>query len=185
LLRIFIWNLQKCSNGYYLDKREEKYKIQNGTFNHCKLSINGKYVMNVIMIIILMKKKKCIGINFCAIGNSEYNCKICFDGYYLSEFKDLCAKTPNCSEGNKKIGVCMKCNGGFYIDFKDGKFKSNKEHDKFSFCNKTDNGVCNSCIYGFTLGKDSKCSSTKYCKESEYGVYIQCIEKYYLGLDKK
>jgi len=175
----------KCSNGYYLDKREEKCKIQNGTFNHCKLSINGEICDECDNDYYFDEEKKCIGINFCAIGNSEYNCKKCFDGYYLSEFKDSCTKTPNCYEGNKKIGVCMKCNGGFYIDFKDGKCKSNKEHDEFSFCNTADNGVCNSCIYGFTLGKDSKCSSTKYCEESEYGVCVQCIEKYYLGLDKK
>ena len=121
------------------------------------MSINGEICDEYDNDYYFDEEKKCIGINFCAIGNSEYNCKICFDGYYLSEFKDLCAKTPNCSEGNKKIGVCMKCNGGFYIDFKDGKFKSNKEHDEFSFCIKVDNGVCNSCIYGFTLGKDSKC----------------------------
>ena len=61
-----------------------------------------------------------------------------------------------------------QCEEGYYIDYKDGQRKSNKEDNDFKFCKEAD-GQCNKCINGFYISEDHKCSNTKYCSEAKNG----------------
>ena len=176
---------KKCNTGYYLDKKVGKCKIQNNTFIHCKETINGEMCDSCEEDYFFDEEKKCINIKFCILGNKENSCKKCYEGYYLSEFKDSCTKDKNCYQGDKNLGICIKCKDGFYIDFSDGKCKSNKDNDEFKNCRIADNGICTNCIYGYALGNDLRCSTTKYCEESENGICVLCVDNYYLGFDNK
>ena len=123
----------------------------------------------------------CISINYCLKGSGG-RCIKCFDNYILTGSKDSCTKTENCYVGDKNIGVCLDCDLGYYLDYKDGKCKSNEEDNDFKYCKEAD-GDCYKCIYGYVLGKDNKCSRSKNCEESDDGTCIQCQDNYYLGLD--
>lgn len=46
-------------------------------------------------------------------------------------------------------------------------------------------GVCIECAYGFFLGEDSRCSTTKYSASSDKGKCDTCLDNFYLGLDNK
>ena len=87
--------------------------------------------------------------------------------------------------GNKDLGIYIECYDKYFIDFKDGKCKSNQENNEYKYCYQSDNGICNKCIIYYKLGLDNRCSSTWNCVEVEDGKCIQCMENYYLGLDNR
>ena len=82
------------------------------------------------------------------------------------------------------MGICKQCKTGYYLDYKDGKCKSNEEKNDFKYCKIADE-KCYECISGTYLGKDNKCSLSKNCLESDKGICIQCLDNYHLDLENK
>ena len=82
------------------------------------------------------------------------------------------------------MGICSCCQENYYLDYKDGKCKSNLEDNEQKYCQIAD-GECTSCIFRYYIGKDSKCSLSKHCSESDLGKCIACEDKFYLGLDNR
>ena len=172
----------KCITGYYLDKKNNECVFQNKTLVNCKLTIDNKTCDICEDDFYLEEDGNCISINYCLKGGSK--CTKCSNGYYPTENKDSCTLTENCSVGDKAVGVCTQCNIGYYLDYKDGKCKSNEEDNIFKYCKEAD-GDCYQCIYGYELGKDKGCSTSKNCDETENGTCLKCKDNYYLGLDNK
>ena len=174
----------RCNFGYYLNKIEQKCIEQNGIFEHCKESLDGKTCNKCDDDYYFDENQKCIEVNYCLKGG-KYKCQECDLNYYLTEHQDACTNTNYCYSGDKNLGICTKCLEGYYLDYKDGKCKLNTEDNDFKYCEQADNDKCNKCIRGFELGNDNKCSTTKYCTESVNGKCIECLGNYYLGLDNK
>ena len=173
---------KKCINNYYLDKKEEKCKLQNDNFQHCKITIDGKICDTCDDGYFFDDYNNCIQINYCSKSLNYYTCEKCKSGYYLSSYGNSCVNTENCNHGNKEIGICINCIDNYYIDYKDGKCKTNQDDNNFKYCKVSDE-ECNECIKGYYIGDDHKCSKTKNCAEAENGSCIGCIDNYYLGYD--
>ena len=103
----------------------------------------------------------------------------------MQDYGTVCTQEENCFIGNKDIGICNQCKENYYLDYKDGKCKSNQENNEFKFCLQADEGKCTKCINNYKLGLDNKCSSTFNCEEADNGICIQCLENFYLGLDNR
>ena len=172
----------KCITGYYLNKRNNECIFQNKTLLNCQQTIDNETCDKCEDNFYLEENGNCISINYCQKG--ENRCIKCSEGYYLTEMRDSCTKTNNCYTGDKIVGECIECNIGYYLDFKDGKCKSNEKDNEFKFCKEAD-GDCYQCIYGYELGKDKRCSNSKYCEESDQGKCLKCQDNYHLGLDNK
>ena len=175
----------KCINGYYLNKKENLCKKKDNNFLFCKETIDGINCDFCDDGYYLAEDGKCIDINYCSKVNEKNQCEKCISNYYLTSSLEnpSCTITDNCSFGDSDTGLCLYCNENYYIDYKDGKCKSNQENNEFKFCKKA-NGNCIDCIYNYYIGEDSKCSSTKNCSESDLGICEICSENFYLGLDK-
>ena len=173
----------KCNNNYYLDKKDNQCKNQAGVFEYCQVSVDGKTCDICDDNYYFDENGKCISINFCKTPINLNNCEKCIDGYFPSEYKSSCVSTENCLYGDKDIGICKTCKDNYYLDYKDGKCKSNQEDNDFKYCTFVYNNKCLKCSFGHELGEDNKCSSTKYCAESNNGICISCTDNYYLGLD--
>ena len=172
----------KCSDYYYLNKIEDKCIEQNGFFQHCKETLDGKTCNLCEENYYFDENGKCIWTNYCAEEGIYGKCKRCYDGYYLTAKDSSCTPEINCSTSYKDLGICNKCIDHFYIDFKDGKCKSNLEDDNFIYC-VTAYEVCTECSYGKYLSLDNKCSLSRNCAESEKGICMVCEDGFYLGLD--
>ena len=122
--------------------------------------------------------------NFCSKSLNSKECQECNSEYYLTDSKNLCISTPNCQTGNKDTGICTSCIQNYYIDYSDGKCKSNLEDNEFIYCKEADE-VCKQCIDNYFIGKDGKCSNDKNCAFSEKGICLECIDNFYLGSDNK
>ena len=68
------------------------------------------------------------------------------------------------------------CQDNYCLDYKDGKCKSNIEDIDLKYCQIAD-GECTSCIFGYYIGKDKKCSLSKHCSESDLGKCLACEDK--------
>ena len=169
-----------CEEGFYLNSGDKKcIKTENclkSSFGVCKICSANYYLDKI------NEEGICIDINYCLKEAPYVKCEKCISGYYRTVYGDSCTKEKNCYLGNKDLGLCYQCESEYYIDFKDGKCKSNREENDFKYCRKAD-GTCYDCIYTTYLGKDNKCSLSKYCEESDKGKCIQCIDNYHLGLD--
>ena len=176
----------QCSYNYYLDKSDNKCKKQEDIFVNCKMTIDGKSCDECNNGFYFNEKGYCIEINYCSEIDNSGGCQKCINGYYLSSsyYKPACSKDENCYQADKDSGLCLICNENYYIDYNDGKCKSNLENNEFKFC-KSARGLCNECINNYYLGEDLKCTPTKGCQESNNGICEICSEKYYLGLDNK
>ena len=175
----------KCNFGYYLNKKEEKCKIQNDIFEHCRESLDGKTCDICDDNYYFNENQRCISINYCLKESNEYNkCEKCIEGYYLTENNSSCTSDINCFSGNKDTGICLICKNNYYIDFKDGKCKSNQENNNYKYCKEAD-GDCIQCLDNYFIGEDNRCSKAQNCSESNNGICIECIEGYYIGLDNK
>ena len=151
-------------------------------FKNCRQSLDGKSCDICDENYYFNEEGICIDINFCAKEAPYVKCEKCITGYYPTTYGDSCTREKNCRLGNKDLGICYKCESEYYMDFKDGKCKSNKEDDDFKYCINADDGNCIKCIQGTYLGKDNKCSLSRYCEESDKGKCLQCIDNYHLGL---
>ena len=176
----------QCINGYYLDKKENLCKKEEKNFVNCKQTIDGEICEICDEGYYFDEDGNCIAINYCSKVNNLGICEKCISGYYLSSSNNMkaCTKDKNCYEADKDSGLCLQCNENYYIDYKDGKCKSNLENNDFKYC-KSAREFCNSCIYNYYLGDDLKCSNEKGCLESNNGICNACSEGYYLGLDHK
>ena len=172
----------KCNPGYYLDKKNNECIFQNQTLVNCKITLNNETCDICEDDFYLEENGNCISINYCLKGGSR--CTKCFEGYYLTESQDSCTKTKNCYIGDKALGVCTECYIGYYLDYKDGKCKSNEEENSFKYCKEADEN-CYRCIYGYELGNNYVCSTSKNCEEADNGICTQCKKDYYLGLDNR
>ena len=176
----------QCSYDYYLDKKDNKCKKQENNFYHCKQTINGKTCDICNEGYYFDEEGNCTEINYCSKSDKLGKCEKCIEDYYLSSsnHKQACSKDKNCYEADKDSGLCLQCNTNYYIDYKDGKCKSNLENNEFKYC-KSARESCNNCIYNYYLGEDLKCSNTRGCSESNNGICNTCSDDYYLGLDNK
>ena len=175
---------RQCTYGYYLDKKQQKCLKQEGVFEHCRESLDSKTCDVCDDDYYFDGEGICCGTNYCEERGDYNKCKKCINGYYLSSYGDCCTHEKNCYYGNKDLGICMSCNDDYCIDFKDGKCKSNLEDNDLKYCKIAD-GECTTCEYGYNLGKDGKCSTSKYCSESNLGVCYVCQDNYHLGLDNR
>ena len=177
---------QKCLDRYYFNKVENQCKMQEGMFYKCRSSINNKTCDICDDNYYLAENGKCSSSNYCSKSVDYARCEECLPEYYLvgTGYNANCTITPNCRLSDKDTGLCQECIDGFYIDYKDGKCKSNQNDDEFKNCKIVDE-ICKQCANNYYLGEDSKCSNTQGCLESENGECNSCIENYYYGLDKK
>ena len=173
---------KKCNGGYYLDKSQDKCVRQSGSLMHCKISLDNEKCDTCLDDYYFDENGECISSNFCAKGK-DYMCQKCKDGYFLSQNFE-CTPEENCIVAKKYLGICTLCQENYYIDYKDGKCKSNLEDNGFRFCRIAD-GDCTKCIDGFYLGDDKQCSTTENCAESEGGRCVECRDRFYLGEDFK
>jgi len=175
---------QKCHFYYYLDKNKNKCILGIDNFLNCKISNDGIKCDECNDDNFFDDEGKCIDTKFCS-KSSNLKCDKCKDGYYLSRYRGACTTEKNCEIGRGDIGLCTLCSDEFYIDFKDGKCKSNKENNDQQYCRIFD-GKCTKCIIDFYLTQqDQKCCNTSNCLKSENGICTQCINDYFLTLDKK
>jgi hypothetical protein len=176
----------KCIDRYYYNKLENECKMQTGMFYKCKQSINNKTCDICDDNYYLAENEKCTEVNYCAKSVDYGRCEECVSGYNLigSGYNSNCTITENCLIADRDTGLCLECIKGYYIDYKDGKCKSNQKDDEFKFCKIVDDS-CISCENGYFLGEDSKCSNTQGCIDSENGICNECSDAYYYGSDKK
>ena len=173
---------KKCEPGYYLDKLQNKCIKQEGIFINCKLSIDGKKCDTCLEEYYFDDNGECVWNNFCS-KSKNYKCEKCKEGYYLAENFE-CSTEENCMIAKRHLGICTFCKDNYYIDYKDGKCKSNIEDNDFKYCRIAD-GICNKCIGGYFTGEDNKCSYTENCAESENGKCLVCKENYSLDSHSK
>ena len=167
---------QKCHFYYYLDKNKCILGIDN--FLNCKISNDGIKCDECIDVNFFDDEGKCIDTKFCS-KSKNLKCDKCKDGYYLSRYRGACTTEKNCEIGRGDIGLCTLCSDEFYIDFKDGKCKSNKENNDQQYCRIFD-GKCTKCIIDFYLTQqDQKCCNSPNCLKSENGICTQCINDYF------
>ena len=175
---------QKCHNYYYLDKSQKKCFLASENFINCKVSNDGTKCDECHDDNFFDDEGKCIESNYCS-KSFYYNCVICKEGYYLTHYRGICTTEKNCEFGRGDIGLCILCSDEFYIDFKDGKCKSNKENNDFKYCRVVD-GQCTQCITDYFLSQeDKKCCNSQNCLRSENGICTQCLNGYFLTLDQK
>ena len=173
---------KKCKKYYYLDKKEDKCKEQNEIFENCLESINGISCDKCEEDYFFDEEGNCLFTNFCSKKGKKNSCEKCIEGYHLSQYGGSCLSTINCQSGIGSIDVCNICKEKYYLDYKDGKCKSNQENNDFKYCEYAD-GFCTQCLAGYYIGKDNKCSFTQNCAYSENLTCLECIDNYYLGFD--
>ena len=179
-------NCKKCNSAYYLNKKENKCKLQrDDDLKFCAESLDGINCDKCEDDCFFDEKGKCYGIRHCSKGVTFSECEQCKEGYYLTEYLHSCTTEKNCYQGDRYLGICTKCKDNYFIDFNDGKCKSNQEDNDYKYCSKADKGHCYYCSFGYDLGEDLKCSSTRHCAESELGVCIVCRNGFYLGKDNR
>ena len=175
----------KCNNGFYLDKKESKCKNQTGIFENCKESLDGKSCYLCEENYYFDEEGTCIEFNYCLKVKNE-KCVKCSKGYFLNHNgTEYCISTENCNNGDKDIGICIDCIENYYLDYNDGKCKSNQENNDFKYCKIADNNICIECSELYELGKDNKCTDTSFCAESYNGTCLSCIDNYYLSFNHK
>ena len=178
---------KSCIENYYLNNKEStcKTKSDNLQMSHCKETMDEENCEKCDENYYLDEYGKCVDTNYCKKGNNLFMCERCVSGYYTSTINNTCTTEKNCYEGNRDLGICTLCSFEYFIDFADGKCKSNLEYNEFKYCRKVDNDKCVECRIDYYLGQDNKCSSSRYCVESDLGVCLECEEGYWLGKDKK
>ena len=176
----------ECEQSYYLNKKENKCKEKKDNLKlyHCKVTLDDEKCELCEDDYHLDNYGKCVEAIYCRRGNDLFQCESCLSGYYLT-YNNTCTNDKNCFDGDKATGICTDCKLDYYIDFKDGKCKSNLEDNEFKFCQKVSNGKCTQCRPNYYLGSDDKCSTSNHCVESDMGECIECEEEYRLGLDKR
>ena len=125
---------QKCDKNYYLDKIENKCIIKSEHFKNCAQTIDGETCDICDDGYYFDNDGFCLDTNFCEKSENTGKCMKCISGFYLSEDGKSCVTSEYCLEGNKGIGICEICNDNYYLDYKDGKCKSNQEENEFYFC---------------------------------------------------
>ena len=177
-----------CERGYYLDIKSggicKKTDAEVNDLLFCKETLDGKKCDICEDGYFFDQKGNCVGINYCA-ERKEYLCDKCIENYYFNKYRDTCVNDPNCSLGDRVLGLCRRCNIDFYLDLNDGKCKPNQDDNNFKNCDKVENNLCVSCDFPNYLSEDGKCVNTKNCSEVEDGICLSCIEGYYLGLDNR
>ena len=172
---------KKCSSGYYLDKLENLCLKQEGVFKNCKITLDSEKCDTCNDDYYLDQNGVCIWSNFC-LREIDYKCIKCIDNYYLTQNSE-CTPEEHCIIGKRHLGICTLCQDNYYIDYKDGKCKPNTKDNDFKYCKIAD-GECNTCIDGYFLSEDNKCTLTTNCAEVYNGKCLSCKDDYHLGIDK-
>ena len=173
-----------CHFGYYLDKKNNECKEQKDNFVHCKESMNGENCYICDEDFYFDENGICIFNNNCLRQRKDLKCEKCIENYYLTEIDNICTTEKNCEYGDRNTGICLICKDNYYIDYKDGKCKSNLENNDFKHCRYAD-GFCKECDVDYYIGDDHKCSTTRFCSESNDGICFECTDNYHLGLDNR
>ena len=177
---------KKCDYSYYLNKKENKCKFQRDeNLYFCAESLDGISCDKCEDESFFDEEGRCYGTRYCLKGALFNKCEQCQEGYYLSEYSHTCTTEKNCLEGDRYLGICTRCKDNYFIDFNDGHCKSNQEDNDYKYCSKADKGHCFYCSFGYELGEDLKCASTRHCAESKLGKCLLCKDGFYLGKDNK
>ena len=161
---------KKCDYSYYLNKKENKCKFQRDeNLYFCAESLDGISCDKCEDESFFDEEGRCYGTRHCLKGALFNKCEQCQEGYYLSEYSHTCTTEKNCLEGDRYLGICTRCKDNYFIDFNDGHCKSNQEDNDYKYCSKADKGHCFYCSFGYELGEDLKCASTRHCAESKLG----------------
>ena len=151
--------------------------------NNCSNAENGKCI-ECIENYYLGKDNKCSNIEHCIYSNLYY-CIECEGNYYFDGNTQKCLigenKFKNCKSSSRG-DFCEECKNDFYLNMTNKLCYSNEEKNNFYKCSKTDNEGknCYSCITGYYLGEDNKCSRIEGCKFSENeDKCIECDNDYY------
>ena len=175
---------QKCNEGYYLDKQDDTCKEAKNNFSNCQLSIDGETCEQCADLHYFTEKsKKCVSYNFCEESDENFNCIKCVENYYMTIFNNSCTQEQNCKYGDKDLGICTQCLPKNYLDYKDGKCKTNQEENDFKFCSIVSDEKCTFCDSDYDLSEDFKCTNTKNCALGKNGVCESCQDNFYLGKD--
>jgi len=150
----------KGSGNEVLDKGKLKYKGEylNGEWNGKSIefsSLNFKLIYKGNFLKVKWYGK-CIGIIFCKTPITLFSCEKCINSCFQSESKSSCVSTDNCLYGDKDIEICSSCIDNYYLDYNDGKCKSNQEDNKFKYCTFVDNNICLKYSFWNDLGEDHK-----------------------------
>ena len=177
---------QKCVSGFYLDKKNDKCvsKTSNTGFEFCKISIDGESCAECDDGYFFSHDVKCVSSKFCITGDDNGKCQECNSQFYMTTKENTCTSTKNCYLANQETANCVWCNDDLYYDKITKRCKPNTEDDDFKFCGVA-NEKCIQCDRYHYLGKDNKCSGTRYCTSSENGKCLACENNYYIGLDNK
>ena len=54
-----------------------------------------------------------------------------FQVIILLDMEQSVPPEENCYNGDKDLGICIECKDNYYLDFNDGKCKSNQENNEF------------------------------------------------------
>ena len=79
------------------------------------------------------------------------NAKNVWKVIFFQKKNSSCTTDTNCFSGNKDTGICQTCKNGYYIDYKDGKCKSNQEENDYKYCKIADD-ICIECLDKYYIG---------------------------------
>ena len=173
-----------CKSGYYLNKINDTCEMKYDNLTLCKESIDNITCDICETNNYFDENGVCVPNKYCKNSISR-KCVECIEGYFLTSENSVCTNTDNCLNGDKDLGLCMKCKDSFYLDTRDYKCKSNLEDNEFKYCIKVEEDRCLECKEEYYISEDSKCSLTKNCSESDLGKCIVCSYTFYLGYDNK
>ena len=175
-----------CYSGYYLDKKDNKCKLQNEEeFKHCEVYDNG--CIECELDYFKGEDLKCTKIKNCYESFNE-KCLQCKDGYYLGK-DNKCSPVEHCIySGN--LYECDECEDGFYFSVNNKTCLPSEEN--FQNCKVAiyDKSKCGQCKDNYYLNKtDYLCYDNTYennnfykCEYTDYNgeKCDKCISGYHL-----
>ena len=172
-----------CIEGYYLNKKIDKCQKVENSFYNCKQTIDEKNCNICNEDFYISDDGQCSETIMCS-QTEKGKCIKCKEGYLLLE-NGSCTKEENCRNADKDTTLCNYCIEGYCLDNNNKKCISNLDNNEYQNCNQFRNNGCTECIFGYDVGEDLKCSTTKNCAKSYNGTCIECSKYHYLGYDHK
>ena len=154
-----------CYSGYYLDKKDNKCKIQNGEeFKHCDVYKDG--CLECELEYYKGEDLKCTKTKNCHESENEI-CLECKDEYYLG-YDNKCSPVEHCIYSGKNY-ECDECEDGYYFSV----------NNKTCYESKDDFQNCKVAIYDGS--KCGECKNNYYLNRSDYLCYdnTDINDKYY------
>ena len=175
-----------CYSGYYLDKRDNKCKIQDGDeYKHCDVYKDG--CLECELDYYKGEDLKCTKTKNCHESENEI-CIQCKDEYYLG-YDHKCSPVEHCIYSGK-LYECDECEDGYYFSVNTKTCQKNE--DNFQNCKVAlyDGSKCGECKKNYYLNKtdylcyDNNDINDKFynCEYTDYNGERceKCIDDYFL-----